>query len=112
MKPDEKLPFPSDVKTDDPLCSGKKSQPPDVAVDELKKSNFLPVELSRNYNGVSGRWVKLSRIREKLLIIKKKPNRNRWSDGLMNGKRCCARKWLHGKKSRCCMIMPHLIPYV
>ena len=35
MKTDEMLPLPYDVKTDDPLCSGKKSQPPDVAVDVL-----------------------------------------------------------------------------
>ena len=57
MKPDEKLPLPlpCDVKSDDPLCSGKKSQPSDVAVYVPEKSNYSSVKLSRKYYGVSGK---------------------------------------------------------
>ena len=51
----EKLPLPCDVNTDDPLCSGKKSQPSDVAVYVPEKSNYSSVKLSRKYYGVSGK---------------------------------------------------------
>ena len=64
---DEKLPLPCDVNTDDPLYSGKKSQPSDVAVYVPEKSNYSSVKLSRKYYGVSGKHLKLSRKRGKLL---------------------------------------------
>ena len=103
MKPDEKLPLPCDVITDDPLYSGKKSQPSDVAVYVPKKSNYSSVNLSKKYYVVSDKRLKLSRIKGKLLIIKKKPDRKKRTNVKMNGKRCSARKWSHGKKAGMCM---------
>ena len=76
---------------------------PDVPVDRLKKSNYSSVKLSRKYYGVSGKHLKLSRKRWKLLIHKKKPDRKKRTDVKMNGKRCSARKWSHGKKAGMCM---------
>ena len=98
MKTDQKLPC--DVKPDDPSCFGKKSQPPDVAHDLPKKSNYSSIKLSKKYYGLSGKCLKLSRIRGKLLIIKKKPDCEKRTDGVMNGKRCSVRKWWNGKKAR------------
>ena len=54
LKPEKKLMLPYDEKTDDPLCFGKKSQPPDVAFDEPRKLKFLSVKLLRKYDGKSG----------------------------------------------------------
>ena len=105
LKPEKKLMLPYDEKTDDPLCFGKKSQPPDVAFDEPRKLKFLSVKLVRKYDGKSGRLVKLSRIKAVMmehLIIKKKPFRKKRMD-VMIGKRRCSKKLLHGKEARCCM---------
>ena len=80
-------------------------KPPDVAFDEPRKLKFLSVKLVRKYDGKSGRLVKLSRIKAVMmehLIIKKKPFRKKRMD-VMIGKRRCSKKWLHGKKARCCM---------
>ena len=44
MKHDERLP----LSSDDPLCSGKKSQPPDVAVDRLRNQTSRQSNCSEN----------------------------------------------------------------
>ena len=74
------------MRTDDPLCFGKKSQPPDVAFDEPRKLKFLSGKLVRKYDGKSGRLVKLSRIKAVMmehLILKKKPFRKKQKVVLM-----------------------------
>ena len=106
LKPEKKLMLPCEMKTDDPLCFGKKSQPPDVAVDEPRKLKFSSIKLFRKYGGRSGGLVKLSRIKYvtmEHLINKKKLSCKQRMDAMMIGKRRCSRKWLNGKKAMCNM---------
>ena len=106
--------LPCEMKTDDPLCFGKKSQPPGVAVDVPRKLKFSSIKLFRKYGGRSGGLVKLSRIKYvtmEHLINKKKLSCKQRMDAMMIGKRRCSKKWLHGKEARCCMEKFSIIDY-